>query len=261
MANNYSHLLFLFFMCIINTINYKNMAINIYCDESNHLEGSEIPWMVLGATYCPTEKVLSINKRLREIKIKHKISPFLEIKWTKITNAKIDFYLDIVDYFFDDDDLSFRGVVINKNNLEHHKFDQTHDDFYYKMYFTLLNKIINPKDRYFIYLDIKDTNSSKKAEKLKEVLCNSKYDFDKKVIQNIQHIRSHEVGVLQIADLFIGALQFLNRINDDTLKSEAKNKIIKRISERSGYSLKLSTLVKEEKFNLFYWQGSEKHNE
>ena len=237
------------------------MTTNIYCDESNHLEKSPANWMVLGAVSCPTEKAPEINKRLREIKKNHKLSPFFEVKWTKIAKNKLDFYLAIVDYFFDDDDLSFRGIIINKKQLSHNKFNQNHDDFYYKMYFILLNKIINPKEKYSIYLDIKDTNSTKKTKKLKDVLCNSKYDFDKRIIQNIQHIRSHEVGIIQVTDLLIGALQFLNRFNMGEVSSKAKKKIVERIQERSGYSMLQSTLVKEEKLNLFYWQSSQNYDE
>lgn len=36
----------------------------------------------------------------------------MEMKWTKISPAKVDLYKDLVNYFFDDDDLHFRGVII-----------------------------------------------------------------------------------------------------------------------------------------------------
>ncbi|MDO8493425.1 MAG: DUF3800 domain-containing protein [bacterium] len=226
--------------------------INIYCDESNHLEADRIPTMVLGAVYIPTEKVKLVNKRIREIKEKHKISPSTEVKWTKVSNNKLAFYLDAIDYFFDNDDLHFRAIIVNKNTLNHEGFKQTHDDFYYKMYFELLNKILDPQNKFNIYLDIKDTQGAKKVRKLKEVLANKMYDFDGSIIQKIQQVRSDEVEVLQLADLLIGAIQFLNRTD---VKSEAKKKIVDRIRARSGYDLLKSTLVREPKTNIFYWQG------
>jgi len=227
-------------------------AINIYCDESNHLEADGIPTMVLGAVYGPIEKIKIANSRLREIKAKHKITPSTEIKWTKVSPNKVDFYLDVIDYFYDNDDLHFRAIIINKDKLNHSSFNQTHDDFYYKMYFELLSKMLDPQDTYFIYLDIKDTRGSKKVRKLREVLSNKMYDFDERIVQNIQLVRSHEIEVLQLADLLIGAMQFLNR---DDVKSTAKKQVIERIKERSGYDLLKSTLVREEKTNLFYWKG------
>ncbi len=228
--------------------------INIYCDESNHLEHDGIPTMVLGAVYGPIEKIKSANKRIREIKEKHNISATTEFKWTKIAKNKEAFYLDIIDYFFDNDDLHFRAIVVNKTELNHEKFKQTHDGFYYKMYFELLNKILEPQNKYCIYLDIKDTRGSQKIKKLQEILCNNIYDFDGNIVERIQHVRSHEIEVLQLTDLLIGAMQFLNR---DDVKSETKKKIVERIRARSGYDLLKSTLVREPKTNIFYWRSRE----
>jgi len=227
-------------------------SINIYCDESNHLESDGISTMVLGAVYGPVEKIKIANKRLREIKVKHKISPDTEVKWVKVSPNKVAFYLDVIDYFYDNDDLHFRAIIINKETLDHKGFKQTHDDFYYKMYFELLSKILDPQNKYCIYLDIKDTQGSKKVRKLREVLSNKMYDFDENIVQRIQLVRSHEIEVLQLTDLLIGAMQFLNRSD---VKSEAKKLVIERIKTRSGYDLSKSTLVREEKTNLFYWKG------
>ncbi len=226
--------------------------INIYCDESNHLQNDGISAMVLGAVYAPQEKVAVANKRIREIKQKYNISPSTEMKWVKVSPNKLQFYLDIIDYFFDNDDLHFRAIIINKDGLNHGAFNQSHDEFYYKMYFELLSKILDPQNKYSIYPDIKDTRGRQKIKKLHEILANSMYDFNGNIIQRIQQIRSHEVEVLQLADLLIGAMQFLNRKD---MKSQAKKTIIERMKARSGYDLLKSTLVREEKTNIFYWKS------
>lgn len=226
--------------------------INIYCDESNHLEADGIPTMVLGAIYGPKEKIKLANKRIREIKQKYNLRPTTEVKWTKVAKNKTQLYLDIIDYFFDNDDLHFRAIIVNKDSLNHSVFKQTHDDFYYKMYFELLSKILDPENKYFIYLDVKDTQGGKKVKKLKDVLCNNMYDFDGNIIDRIQQVRSHEIEVMQLTDILIGAMQFLNR--NDT-RSETKKMLVERMKSRSGYDLLKSTLVREEKTNIFYWKG------
>ncbi len=225
--------------------------INIYCDESNHLEHDTLNPMILGSVYCPTKEVKKIHGRIREIKAKHGLSPSFEIKWKKVSQKKLDFFIDIVDYFFDNDDLHFRSVIIDKSKLNHAAMNQTHDEWYYKMYFELLSKIFDPDKTYCIYLDAKDTRGSLKIKKLHEVLCNDMYDFEQKIIQRVQEVRSYEVAILQITDLLIGALQF----NSRDLHAEAKDKIIQRIKERSGFDFSKSTLVKEPKFNIFRWRG------
>ncbi len=225
---------------------------NIYCDESGHLLNDQSPVMTLGLIRCPLEKTKEISIRLREIKQKHKLPANFEIKWNKVSETKLLFYLDVVDYFFDDDDLFFRAVIANKNGLIHDEFAQTHDDWYYKMMFLLINTILNPEASYRIYLDKKDTRSGFKVCKLHEVLCNSQYDFDRNIIQRVQVIESHAVEQLQLADLLIGAVGYVNRGLSASL---AKNRLIERIKQRSRYDLNRSTLRQESKFNLFQWQS------
>ena len=61
---------------------------NVYCDESCHLENDHQKAMVLGAVWCPLEKIREISVRLREIKKRHGLPSDFEVKWTKISPAK-----------------------------------------------------------------------------------------------------------------------------------------------------------------------------
>jgi len=251
----------------------KPQETSIFCDESCHLQNDRIPIMVIGATWCPTNLTREIGVRLREIKQKHGLlsvadlqrprAAQFEAKWTKVSPGKLDFYLDWIDYFFDDDHLHFRGIVIDKSKLDHESWSQTHDDWYYKMMFRLLEPLIDPELRYRIFLDIKDTRSEQKRKKLEEVLRNANYDYDHSIIERIQNLRSHETEVLQLADLLIGALGYRHRQQRGDLAgpakhlSSAKLEIIRRIQERSRRSLDRSTWLREAKFNLFCWQAKE----
>lgn len=227
---------------------------NIYCDESCHLERDQQNVMVLGAIWCPLDKSKEIAIRIREIKKQHSLKNDFEIKWTKVSPAKLPFYLDLIDYFFDNSDLHFRALIVpDKTQLRHAEFNQSHDDFYYKMYFDMLKIIISPNATYRIYIDIKDTRSAQKTAKLRDVLYNNQYDFSRSIIERLQTVRSHEIELLQLTDLLIGAISYENRgLNT----SHAKSSIIQRFKDRSGYRLTQSTLYKEDKVNLFYWQAS-----
>lgn len=229
---------------------------NVYCDESCHLEHDHQMAMVLGTIWCPLEKSREVAVRLREIKRKHGMSPQFEVKWTKVSPAKTDLYLDLVDYFFDDDDLHFRALIVpDKSKLQHDAIPgQDHDTWYYKMYFDMLKVIFRPDARYRVYLDIKDTRGAEKTAKLHEVLCNNMYDFSRNVIERLQLVHSHEIEQMQLADLLIGAISYLNR---DLHGNKAKEALIARIQERSGYSLTKTTLLREEKINLFRWHAAE----
>lgn len=243
---------------------------NIYCDESCHLEHDRIPVMVLGALWCPAHRAAAIARRVRDIKEKHSLPAEFEVKWTKISPAKVNLYLDLADYIFDEDDLHFRGVVIaDKAVLDHAAFNQTHDTWYYKMCFRMLEPIIDPEHCYRVYLDIKDTRSEQKRAKLEEVLRNSRYDSVGRIIERVQQVRSHESGLMQLADLLIGAISHQNRIQTGDLqgqatgparRSPAKREVIRRIQRRSGKSLVNTTWLREPKLNLFCWQPGGNHD-
>ena len=51
--------------------------INIYCDESCHLENDNQQSMVIGGISCPDYARQTVYNVIKNIKIKHKISPFI----------------------------------------------------------------------------------------------------------------------------------------------------------------------------------------
>ncbi|HBF35407.1 TPA: DUF3800 domain-containing protein [Candidatus Sumerlaeota bacterium] len=229
----------------------ESPIINIYCDESCHLENDGESVMLLGAVWCPKEKTHETFEHVRGLKQKHGLKRDFEIKWTKVSNGQLAFYEDVVNYFFENENLHFRCLVIpDKSLLNHEKYQQTHDEFYYKMYFNMLKVIIDPKYRHRTYLDIKDTHSATKVVKLGQVLANSHHDFERCIIDPVQIVRSHEIELLQLADLLIGAVGYCNR---GFTASHAKKRLVELIKHRSGYSLVKSTLPREEKVNIFVW--------
>ena len=143
-------------------------------------------------------------------------------------------------------------VVPDKNVLNHTAYDQSHDDFYYKMYFDLLKVILEPSSSYYIFLDIKDTQSQNKVLHLEQVLRSSQYDYSQDIIKKVQQVRSHEIELVQLTDLLIGAISYLHRgLNS----SNVKLKLIEKIRKLSGYTLLKTTIYKETKMNIFIWKS------
>ena len=207
-----------------------------------------MPVMAFGCIWCSSEAVRRLSTELAAIKEKHHARG--EIKWTKVSPAKLDFYQALVDWFGKEDAIHFRSlVVLHKERLDHDAFNQgSHDTFYYKMYFSLLSKILSPDSCYAIYLDIKDTRSRFTIRKLREVLCNDKFDFTHSMIERIQNIRSEESALMQLADFLLGAVVYRNR----GLKGSAsKLSIVKSIEESLHKNLLLSSPLSEDKLNVF----------
>ena len=234
----------------------EELTYNIYCDESCHLENDGINVMLLGGVYCETSRAKEISDQIRAIKIKHGISRYFETKWTKVSQAKLAFYMELIDFFLDDNRLYFRGLMVpDKSILDHEANNQNHDDWYYKMYFNMLKYVFKAPNHYRVYVDIKDTCSEPKIRKLHDYLANKIQDSEKESIQRIQHIRSHESEILQLCDLIIGAIAYENR---GLKSSKAKLAIISHLKEKLGNnSLSTSSFFRAIKFNLFVWQGRE----
>lgn len=227
---------------------------NVYCDESCHLEHDGVPVMAWGAVTCPQGKVRAIAEAIRALKSAHGLKPAFEAKWTKVSPAKAGFYLALIDLFLADDRMRFRGLLVpDKAQLDHARFDQSHDEWYYKMYYTMLRPIFAAPHRYRIYLDVKDTRGGPKARKLHDVLANSLFDFERQTVERVQQVRSHESELLQIADLLIGALTYVNR---GLATSPAKTAIIDRLRATLGQqALSRTSTFAATKFNILVWRA------
>ncbi|MFN8437645.1 MAG: DUF3800 domain-containing protein [Cytophagales bacterium] len=219
---------------------HQSKTFNLYCDESCHLENDHKPFMFLGSVSSAYNQVKRHTERINELKKKHNF--YAEIKWSSVSKSKSKFYLDLVDYFFDTE-LKFRAIGVEKAQIKNNKFNQTYDEFYYKMYYQLLNHKINSLHNYNVYLDIKDTLSAYKVNKLKEIL-NTKFG----VFRNVQNIHSHESIIIQLTDFFMGAISYYH--NDSEKKNITKVQLIERIKYHSKESLVKTNY--SEKLNLFF---------
>ena len=232
-------------------IGSTNQVYNVYCDESCHLEHDGFKAMVVGSVWCSSFKAAGHARSIRALKVKHGISPRLEIKWTKVSASKVDFYLDLLQFFFGEADLHFRGILIpDKTKLDHRAFAQTHDQWYYKIYFEMLKTIISPTAKYRVYIDTKDSWGGSRVQHLHNVICNNMYDFSKEVVERVQIIRSDESELLQITDLLIGAVSYVNR---GLQGNKGKQRLVEYIKQQTRYTLTRSTLYREDKLNLFRW--------
>lgn len=228
---------------------------NIYCDESSHLEHDGASAMSFGAVICPAASVQQHHRSIREIKERHRATG--ELKWTKVSKAREAFYLELVDYFVNAPDLGFRALVVeNKQQLNHNYFNQgSHDSFYYKMYYFLLRNMLHPGDRFRVFVDIKDTRSQRKIDMLHEYLCNTFHDWDRDMLEWVQHVRSHEVELVQLTDFLLGAVSHVARGGTEMAgASPAKSAVVSALEARTGTRLSAGTPPWEEKFNLFYFQ-------
>ena len=197
--------------------------------------------MLIGYVSSAYNQVKLHTEKIKQLKKEYCI-PY-ELKWNHLSKSAMELYKELIDYFFATD-LQYRAIVIDKNQLKHQQFQQTHDDFYYKMYYQLIQKKLSSEYNYNIYLDIKDTRSAEKVNGLKNYLNNNFVS-----VRNLQNIRSHESELMQLTDIITGALSYYLRKENKVI---AKNKIVDRIAQHAGQALNQSSPRSEQKFNLFF---------
>lgn len=218
---------------------------NIYCDESTHLIHDGHPYMLLGYTSIAYPQIRMAKDEIKAIKHKHNYTE--ELKWTNVHESTYKVYADLIDWFFMND-LEFRAVVVDKSQIDESRPDNTFNDFYFRMYFQLLHTKVDFRNTYNVYMDIKDTCSYEKMEKLRKIVeLNSS-------IGNFQFIRSHESVFIQLADVLMGAINYNLRVEKGELRGSviAKRRLIEKIKRHSNISLNATTPLSRRKFNLFF---------
>lgn len=218
---------------------------NLYCDESTHLIHDGHPYMLLSYISIAYPQIRLAKEEIKAIKRKFNYTE--ELKWTNVHSATYKVYAELVDWFFMND-LEFRGVVVDKSQIDEKRADYSFNDFYFRMYFQLLHTKVDFQNRYNVFLDIKDTCSGEKLEKMKKIMS---YNSS---IGTLQFIPSRESVFIQLADVLMGAINYNLRIQKGDVKGNviAKLKLIEKIKRHSNISLNTTTPLSRNKFNLFF---------
>jgi len=231
----------------------SRQVFNAYCDESCHLEHDHKEVMGFGLIAVAESEKRRLALGLRAIKARYGCRG--ELKWTKVSPKNVGFYCEVVDFFFREEALSFRVLVVrDKGRLDHEGYNEgSHDLFYFKMYYYLVRNVVeyDTDKAWNIYLDIKDSKSAGRVRTLRDVLRTKFRDTSGELIARIQQLRSHESELLQLADFLLGAVMYAARKENGSL---AKLTLVKRIGQRSHLTLRASTAPWESKFNLFYFK-------
>ena len=218
---------------------------NLYCDESTHLIHDGHPYMLLSYISIAYPQIRLAKEEIKAIKRKFNYTE--ELKWTNVHSATYKVYAELVDWFFMND-LEFRAVVVDRSQIDEKRADYSFNDFYFRMYFQLLHTKVDFQNRYNVFLDIKDTCSGEKLEKMKKIMS---YNSS---IGTLQFIPSRESVFIQLADVLMGAINYNLRIQKGDVKGNviAKLKLIEKIKRHSNISLNTTTPLSRNKFNLFF---------
>lgn len=224
--------------------------VDIYCDESrpdllsSNNRGSN-KYILIGGLKLRRDDRDDLKEKIRTLKDKYAV--YGELKWTKVSFSKLNFYKELIDLFFSyGNDLRFRCIVIDSSviNLELYHDDDAELGFY-KFYYQLLNHWLLEGNCYQIFTDNKTNRKKNRLGTLKSTLIISNI-FSK--IYDIQAIPSKESVIMQLTDILLGAAsaKFNNSLQVGSAKWEFLNFIEDRLQRQ------ISPTNKDEmKFNVF----------
>jgi len=229
------------------------MNLEVYCDESRTELFYRKPtepgqYVLIGGIWIKSEKRKGYKDHIRNIRDSFNL--FGEFKWNRVSPSRLEFYRQIVQFFFKSE-ARFRVIVLPAEKMDAIQFHRADQELmFYKFYYQLIHHWIEPFNRYSIFLDLKTNRLHNRTKTLKEVLQNSNIDSE---VANVQALPSEELDILQLADVLIGAVGYHFH---GLRTSDAKNTIIYEIEEGIGHPIR-ATNRDEEKFNVFLFHPDE----
>jgi len=223
------------------------MDFEVYCDESRAeyfvSQPSDRPcYVLIGGLWIEASMRKHYKDKIKHLREEHDVHG--EFKWRRVSPSRQQFYQALVRLFFEEA-MRFRCIVLPANQLDAVVFHQSDNELmFYKFYYQLLHHWIYDFNSYRIFLDLKTTRMRDRLRTLQRVLQNANLTSE---IIAIQALPSHELDILQLADVLIGAVGYqFHGLNT----SRAKLAIIKEIERELGHPIQ-PTSRNESKFNIF----------
>lgn len=190
-----------------------------FFDETGSINDRANRFFCLGMIKCMQPFFLDLRIR----KVREKNLFYDEIKWNTLSKAKINVIKEIVETVFETPGIYFSCIVINKDSI---KFEQDFNNNPYKAYqiFTedLLKQSIGKNEILTVLADYVTTPKNIRFEVSVKHSINK--SLDRLAVGGIHRVDSKGVNIIQIVDLFIGAVAYCYK-KDLKLVSGDKNKI------------------------------------
>ena len=193
--------------------------------------------MLMGLLACSADRAHVLNTELTAVCQQHGLPKHFEFKWTKVSPGKLDFYRAVLEWFLAAKDVSFRALVLPDKQREYARVpEEKREHVYYVLYYQLLRRAMEPENRYRAFLDMKDTRGREKLRELKQLLETNNPSQTAEDKPTLQHVRSHEIRLMQVSDLLLGAVGFARRAKSEKT-SPAKQALVSMLEEKLDFSL------------------------
>ena len=226
--------------------------INIYCDESRHTSDTSDRYLVIGALSCPREAKREIVHQIHRLQAKH--SARSEFGWSKVAPGKAAFFDELTKLFLAQPELRFRCLVTDRQQLKHDQFNDGAKELgFYKLYYQTLVHWLEPGNTYHIYLDWQQNACQARFADLHEILGRKLSGRAK--LACLEPVSSHELSLLQLTDLLIGAVGYAWNQRSASKAKAAFCDSLARDMGKASLCFSSAWKTSDPKFNIFNWQG------
>ncbi|MFN0137419.1 MAG: DUF3800 domain-containing protein [Phycisphaerae bacterium] len=217
----------------------------IYCDESCHDLTAHHAWMAIGGLRMSRDRKPELARELRKLCEARGLRG--EIKWKKVSASCLEGYKSFVDFFFAHAELRFRAIIVEQAKIKMERHGRDRELCFYKFYYEMLEKWIEPPADYLILLDQKQNRDADRFSTLRTYLARRVRGTS--WIADLTVINSHESRLAQLCDLLTGAVA---AAYNGTKEGGPKQALAAYVAAKAGFStLRTSTALTAQKFNLF----------
>jgi hypothetical protein len=225
------------------------MEFEVYCDEAHpDLFTSANPtaqYLMIGSLWLPADLRDDIKSKIKGLREKHNV--WGEIKWTKVSPSKLEFYLDLIDLFVGYGTMMrFRCIAVDQQSVNMQLHGGDHELGFYKFYYQVLHHWIYDFNTYRVFCDQKTNREPYRFTELRKVLDNANLSAN---VACVQALPSKEVTLIQLTDLLLGAAS--SRMNKTLGEGTAKETVVKALEQRLSIPSLRPTYQSEPKFNIF----------
>lgn len=237
--------------------------LDIYVDESCQ---SGHRYLVIACVITSTSNVHPILEKLKEARQAANLHK--ELKWVKVSKGKLAGYKLIVDAVFDlikpvggtQSSMHFHSIVIDTSQINHAKFNGGSSEIgFNKFVYQLICKAgLRYKDQqpFYVYLDDRTTKHG--LDELKKVLNNGfakESGTTARPFHRLTFRDSHKADLIQIADLFAGAIGYTKNEHDKAENAgPAKKELAQYIAAKAGRSITNNTPFAQNWFRIWNLQ-------
>lgn len=227
------------------------MDFEVYCDESGQELFGTRPtgehYVLIGGLWIRTENRKAYKDHIKQLRHKYKVGG--EFKWKRVSPSRLNFFLELVRFFFDQrDEMRFRVIVLRADEMDAVRFHESGNELmFYKFYYQALHHWILDFNRYRVFVDTKTNRVHNRIQILEKCLRSANISS----LVDVQALPSHEVDLLQLVDVLMGAVSYKFHRRDT---SAAKIGVLAEIERCLGKEI-VPTWRSENKFNVFLFKS------